>query len=141
MTASDFFLDTFTTALEPGEIISRIIVPAEPGLTGTSYKKFVQPASGFAIVGVAARVRQDSGRFTVVKVGVTGFAGCSFRATNVEQALLGKAANEESIRNAASGAGEGIEPNTDLHASANYRKSIVRTYTVRALSTALARSA
>ena len=139
--AGEFFLDTFTTALEPGEIITEVIVPAEPGLTGTSYKKFIQPASGFAVVGVAARVRQEAGKFSTVRVGVTGFGGYSFRATNVEQALTGKPATEASIRAAAVSAGQGFDPNTDLHASADYRRSLVVTYTIRALSTALARSA
>src|SRR5579862_9623780 len=58
VSTAEFFLDTFTTALEPGEIVSEVIVPVEPGLTGTSYRKFIQPASGFAIVGAAARIRQ-----------------------------------------------------------------------------------
>src|ERR1700758_3486674 len=48
--AADFFVDTFATALEPGEIITEIIVPIEDSGTGTSYQKMLQPASGFAIV-------------------------------------------------------------------------------------------
>ena len=56
ISASDFFIDTFTTALEVGEIVREIIVPIEDSGTGTSYQKAAQPASGFAMVGVAARV-------------------------------------------------------------------------------------
>ena len=65
-------MDAFTTALEPGEIIREIMVPVEDAGTGTSYQKMVQPASGFAIVGVAARVRRSGGKITMARIGVTG---------------------------------------------------------------------
>ncbi len=58
MPIADFFVDTFTTALEPGELIREVIVPFDDASTGTSYQKVPQPASGFAIVGIAARVRK-----------------------------------------------------------------------------------
>ncbi|MEP6714779.1 MAG: xanthine dehydrogenase family protein subunit M, partial [Terriglobia bacterium] len=77
VSTADFFLDTFTTAIEPGEIVTEVIVPVEAGLTGTSYKKFVQRASGFALVGVAARVRREGGTITLVRIGVTGLSGSS----------------------------------------------------------------
>ncbi|HKD09225.1 MAG TPA: xanthine dehydrogenase family protein subunit M [Bryobacteraceae bacterium] len=137
---TEFFLDTFTTALEPNEIVSEIVVPTEPGLTGTSYKKFYQPASGFAVVGVAARVRQEGGKFSLVRVGVTGYAGSSYRAVSVEEALLGKPANAESIKAAAAHAAEGRDANSDLHASAAYRGGLLVTYMIRALTSALERS-
>ena len=60
VSAEDFFVDTFTTALEPGEIVREVIVPVDGAGTGTNYQKVLQPASGFAIVGVAVRV--GSGR-------------------------------------------------------------------------------
>jgi carbon-monoxide dehydrogenase medium subunit len=137
---AEFFLDTFTTALEPNEIVSEIIVPTEPGLTGTSYKKFYQPASGFAVVGVAARVRQEGGKFSLVRVGVTGYSGSSYRATGVEEALVGKPANADSIKAAAAHAAQGRDANSDLHASAAYRSGLLVTHTIRALTTALERS-
>src|SRR5579863_2916937 len=56
--AADFFLDTFMTALEPGEIVCEVIVPAEDSGTGTHYEKVVQKASGFAVVGIAVRVKR-----------------------------------------------------------------------------------
>src|SRR5947209_4203417 len=109
VSTKDFFLDTFTTALEPGEIVSEIIVPVEPGLTGTSYQKFRQPASGFAMVGIAARIRQDAGEISLIRIGVTGLSGSSYRATDVEDALQGKPAAEENIRAAAALVGNGVD--------------------------------
>jgi carbon-monoxide dehydrogenase medium subunit len=141
LSTKDFFLDTFTTALEPGEIVAEIIVPVEPGLTGVSYRKFRQPASGFAIVGVAARVRQEGGVFSLVRVGVTGLSGSSYRATGVEAALEGKQPTEDNIHAAAALVGDGVEAGADLHASANYRKHLAAVYTAKAVRAALSRSA
>jgi len=141
ITTPEFFLDTFTTALEPGEIVTEVIVPVDAGLTGTSYQKFLQPASGFAIVGVAARVRQSGGKFTMVRVGVTGLAGNCYRAENVEAALEGKEATEANILAAAALVAEGVDASSDLHASAEYRSHLAAVYTARALRSALSRSA
>ena len=138
---SEFFIDTFTTALEPGEIVAEVVVPVEPGLSGTSYQKCLQPASGFAIVGVAARVRRDGEKFGAVQVGVTGLTGSSYRASAVEAALVGQPATEETIRAAAASVAQGIEANSDLHASAEYRTSLAISYTAKALRVALSRSA
>ena len=136
-----FFLDTFTTALEPGEIVSEVVVPVEPGLTGTSYQKFLQPASGFAIVGVAARIRQEGGKLSLVRIGITGVSGCSYRARKVEDALADKAATDAAIRAAAALAADGVEASSDLHASAQYRKTLAAVYTARAIRAGLSRSA
>ena len=138
---ADFFVDTFTTALEPGEIIREIIVPVEDQSTGTSYHKVVQKASGFAIVGVAARVRKANGKIGMVRIGVTGLSGKAYRATNVEKALEGTAASPADIQKAAALVADGVDANADLHASANYRKQLGRVYTARALATALSRMA
>jgi carbon-monoxide dehydrogenase medium subunit len=141
ISAEEFFVDTFTTALEEGEIVTEIIVPIDAGLTGTSYQKFLQPASGFAIVGVAARVRQAEGKFSMVRVGVTGLSGNSYRATRVEAALEGKDASDENIRAAAALVASGQDSSSDLHASAEYRAHLAVAYAARALRSALSRSA
>jgi carbon-monoxide dehydrogenase medium subunit len=138
---ADFFVDTFTTALEPGEIIREVIVPVDDQSTGTSYQKVIQPASGFAIVGVAARVRKANGKIGMARIGVTGLSGKPYRAANVEQALEGTAATTADIQNAALLVADGVDANADLHASANYRKQLGRVYAARALTIALSRMA
>lgn len=137
----DFFVDTFTTALEPGELVTEIIVPIEAGLTGTSYRKFLQPASGFAIVGVAARMRREDGKITLARIGVTGLSGNSYRALKTEAALQGKAGSEAEIAEASKLVGDGIEASADLHASAVYRMHLAANYAARAIHAALSRSA
>jgi carbon-monoxide dehydrogenase medium subunit len=138
--AADFFIDTFTTALEPGELVTEVIVPVEAGLTGTSYQKFLQPASGFAIVGVAARVRREAGRITLARIGVTGVSGNSYRAIRAEMALEGKTGSDAEIAAAAALVGDGHEASADLYASALYRLHVASNYAGRAIRAALSRS-
>ncbi|MGH9674109.1 MAG: xanthine dehydrogenase family protein subunit M, partial [Bryobacteraceae bacterium] len=93
-------------------------------------------ASGFAIVGVAARVRRSGGKLAMARIGVTGLAGRAFRATGVEQALESGA----TIDSAVGGIAEGVEANSDIHASADYRKHMARVYAARAIADALSRA-
>ena len=137
---AEFFVDTFTTALESGEIVRELIVPVEEQSVGTSYQKMLQPASGFAIVGVAVRVKKSGGKVTMARVGVTGLSGKPYRATNVEKALEGTSGGASDVQKAAAGVAEGVDANSDLHASADYRKHLARIYTMRALTVALSRA-
>jgi carbon-monoxide dehydrogenase medium subunit len=141
VSANDFFIDTFVTALEPEEMIREIIVPAEAAGTGTSYQKVPQPASGFAIVGVAARVRKQNGKVSLARIGITGLSNRAYRAAAAEQALTGTPGAEAAIQAAAALAAQGVDANADLHASSDYRRHLAQVYTARALVTALERSA
>lgn len=139
--ADDFFVDTFTTPLEPGEIVSEVIVPLEASGTGTAYKKMLQPASGFAIVGVAVRVARSGGKITLARIGVTGLSNRAFRARAAEKALVGTSGSAPEIQRAAALVSEGVDANSDLHASADYRKHLAAVYAARAIGAALQRSA
>ncbi|HXG33749.1 MAG TPA: xanthine dehydrogenase family protein subunit M [Bryobacteraceae bacterium] len=134
---TDFFTDVFTTALEPGEIVREVIVPAETPGTGVSYQKVAHPASGFAVVGIAARVRRSEGRITMARLGVTGLAAKPFRAIAAEKLLEGSSATEADVRAAAGAVPDGVEANSDLYASAEYRTHLARVYAARALRAAL----
>ena len=131
MSVEDFLVDTLTTAIEPGEILREVIVPIEASGAGVSYQKMVQPASGFAVVGVAARIGHG-----FVRVGVTGLAGKAYRAKNVEKIML----ETGDVRKAAAVVADGIDANSDLFASADYRRHLAQVYTARALTQALSRS-
>lgn len=128
--AEDFFVDIMTTALEPGEIIAEVIVPVEKAGTGVSYQKVVHPASGYAIVGIAARVGADFAR-----VGVTGLAAKAYRAHNVEEVY--SASKDAAL--AAAVVADGVDANSDIHASANYRNHLARVYCQKALREAASR--
>ena len=137
--AVDFFVDLFTTALEPGEILSEIRIVAPGAGTGQAYLKAPQPASGFAVVGVAVSLKRDaSGKCESVAVGVTGVASKAYRATAVESALKGVSLDEATITAAASHATDGVVVNGDLFASAEYRTHLAAVYTRRAIGKAVA---
>lgn len=140
--AEQFFVDLLTTALGPDELLTEVDVPVLPAHTGTAYMKVFQKASGFAIVGVAARMTLEADGRTcqTARIGVTGVAAKSFRARNVEQALESKAINEATITAAAEHASEDVEALSDLHASGDYRLALARVYTKRALLRALTRA-
>jgi len=134
--AADFFQDAFTTALEPGELIVEVHVPVEESSEGYRYQKVAHPASGFAVVGVAARVKKSGNKIVMARIGVTGMSPRAFRARQAERLLEGGA----DVAVAAAAVVEGEEANSDLYASAGYRRHLARVYAVRALTTALSRA-
>ena len=134
--ASDFFLDAFTTSIEPGEMIVEIEVPAEEQREGFAYEKVPHPASGFAVVGVAARVKKAGDRIVMARIGVTGMGARAFRALAVEKMLEDGA----SVSDACAHVGEGETANSDLYASADYRSHLARVHAARALATAISRA-
>jgi carbon-monoxide dehydrogenase medium subunit len=135
-----FLVDALTSALEPGEIVREVIVPVESAATGVSYQKMVQPASGFAIVGAAVRVRKSGGKVTFARVGITGLAAKAFRSTAVEKLLEATAGSAADIQKAAAVVSAGVDANSDLNASADYRLQMARVYTARAITQALSRT-
>src|SRR5689334_8564873 len=137
--ADEFFVDMFTTALEPGEIVREVIVPVDGAGTGTSYQKVLQPASGFAIVGIAVRVRKQGGKITMARIGVTGLSNHAYRAKGAEKALEGSTGSAAEIQAVAAWVGKGVDANSDLHASADYRLHLATVYAAKAISTALGR--
>lgn len=138
--AEDFFVDLFTTALEPDELITEIRVPALPGKTGSAYLKFEQLASGFALCGVAVRVTMDGGVVQDIRVGITGVAPKAYRAKGVEDALKGKTPDAATMDQAVQRATDGITPLNDIHASSDYRAHLARVLTKRALQKAIKRT-
>jgi carbon-monoxide dehydrogenase medium subunit len=135
--ANNFFLGLFTVDLAPDEIITA--VQFKP-VKSAAYAKLHQRASHFAIVGVAAAVDVKNGTIQSARIGLTGASSHATRLTNVEGALAGKAANDETIAAAAKIAGAGLDDiNSDIHASEDYRRAMVAVFTERALKKALAR--
>ena len=139
--ARDFLVDLLTTALEPNEILAAVRVPELPPRGGDAYAKLHQPASGFAVVGAAARVvLNDQGIVQHLSVGITGVASKAYRAAGVELVLRGQSPTAKRLQEAASHAADGIEANGDLYASGDYRKHLAAVYTRRALERALGRA-
>jgi len=139
--ADDFFVDLLTTALEPGEILREIRISKPQGRSGQAYVKMHHPASGFAVVGVAANLwlDGDSG-CQKASVGITGVSSKAYRAAAVESGLTGRTLDDKTIADAATRATEGIDVNGDLFASEDYRRHLAQVFTKRALSAARERA-
>jgi carbon-monoxide dehydrogenase medium subunit len=134
--ADDFFVDLMETALEPGEILREIRINKSGERTGHAYVKMHHPASGFAVVGVAANLTLDAnGACEKASIGITGVSSKAYRATAVEAALNGTAL-DEATANAAAHAADGVEINGDLFASEDYRRHLAVVYTRRAITAA-----
>ena len=133
--AKDFFVDYFTTALEPDEILISVRVPKLGDGWGYHYEKFNRTTQGWAIVGVAVAVKRSGGAIEAARIGLTNMGPGPVRATAVETALVG-ASSTEAIAAAAQHATEGTRATSDLHAQADYREHLARVLTARAVATA-----
>ena len=136
----EFLVDIFTTSLAPDEVIREVIVPLDAAGTGTAYQKVAQKASGFAIVGIAVRIRKAGDKISMARIGVTGLSNCAFRATHAEKALEGRRGAPAEIEAAANLVAQGVEANSDIHASAEYRRHLAIVHAGRAIAVALART-
>src|SRR5579859_4160720 len=128
-----FFVDMLTTALQEREIIREVRLRAQPAGAGAAYQKFDQPASHYALTGVCAVVTVSNGTIASARIGVTGVGPKAYRPTAVEQALVGKAVEEEAIKQAVQTVADGIDVQGDIHASPEYRAHLARVLTRRAV--------
>ena len=137
-----FFTGPFATALAPDELITEVRLPGPRDDAGSAYVCLEQPASGYAMVGVAAVVFVGADDWlTGATVALTGVGSHPYRALAVEAALAGSDRSAASIRAAAEHATDGIDVVGDIHADAAYRAAMAAVYTRRAIEAALARLA
>jgi carbon-monoxide dehydrogenase medium subunit len=141
ISVDNFFVDLMTTALEPGEILREIRINKSTGHTGQAYVKMHHPASGFAVVGVAANLTLDlNGACQTASIGITGLSAKGYRASAVESAIVGSVIDKQSTASAAAHATDGIDINGDLFASEDYRRHLAQVYTRRAIAMASERA-
>ncbi len=136
----DFFQGMMATALEEGEIITSVDLPGLAAGTGTAYVKFANPASGYAMVGVAASVTMSGGSVSACRVGLTGAGPSATRLDGVEQALVGGDGSADSVASASADAGAGLDILGDIHAGEDYRRAMVGVYAKRAIAAAIGRA-
>ena len=134
--ASEFFVDFFTTALAPDEVLVGARVTKHTGW-GAHYEKFNRVAQAWSIVAVAATIRAEHGTIAEAKVALTNMGATPIRAHGVETALVGGPASAEAIRNAAQHAAESTQPTSDGNADAAYREHLAKVLTARAITTAV----
>lgn len=137
--AQKFFVDMLTTALQPTEIITEVRVPVLAKGTASAYMKHPHPASGYAVVGVAVVLTTSGGKVQRVAIGINGVSGKAYRASAVEKALQGQALDEKTVAAAAAHAADGVDVQSDLYASAEFRAHLASVYTKRAVLLAASR--
>jgi len=136
--AENFFVDLLTTDLQPGEILREVRIKKPSGRFGQAYRKVPHPASGFAVVGIAVHLDlNDDGSCKSAGIGVTGVGVKAYRARAVESALAGNL-DDNTIATAVTHVCDGIDPNADLYASAEYRCHLAQVHARRAIQAAKA---
>lgn len=137
---ADFFTGLFTTSLDAGEILTEIRIPTPQAGSGGAYLKVERKVGDFAAAAVAVQVTVAGGSFTDAGIGLTNVGPLPIKAVRAEAALRGKPADDATIEEAARIAAEECDPADDLRGSAEYKRSLVRVLTARALRQAVARS-
>src|SRR5580693_6382006 len=136
-----FFVTLFTTELQQGEIVREIRIPIPPPRSGGAYLKLERKVGDFATVGVAAQVTVDVGVICQqAGIGLTNVGATPVKAVKAEDFLRGKALDEANIGQAARLAAEDAQPSSDLRGPAEYKVSMVRELTKRALTRARERA-
>jgi carbon-monoxide dehydrogenase medium subunit len=136
--ADDFFTGLFETALEPGEIVTSVTVPAT---TGAAYEKHAHPASRYAVVGVAAVVGIEGGTCRSARITIGGATASPVHATAAAESLIGGPGSTEAIEAAAEKVPEAITSAIgDAYASGEYRQHLAKVLARRALTKAFERA-
>lgn len=132
--AEEFFLGPLSTALAPDELLVEARFPALPPGAGWTFLELSRRHGDFAIVGVAAVVvLAPDGRIERASLALCGAGPKPIRASRAEAALAGVSPGEERFREAGEIAAQEIDPDTDLHASAAYRRRVAAVLVRRAL--------
>lgn len=133
--AEDFLLGVYTTAVEEGELLTKVSVPTRKPGTGDAMEGITLGAHGTYVVNAAATVGPGG-----VRVAIGCVAATPVRATALEQALAAGDLSEQAVRAAAAGLGASLEPPADVHASADYRRHLAEVSAVRAVLKAAERA-
>ena len=136
-----FFSGYYETVLEPGEIVTGIAIPAQPARSGAAWQKFLpQTQDDYATVSAAARLTIENGRITGARIAAGSSGPTPLRLRTVEDALIGKAPDPATLRDAADLARDAVDPNTDFRGSAAYKRDMSAVFVRRALEQAAARA-
>jgi CO/xanthine dehydrogenase FAD-binding subunit len=138
MALSDFLTGYFETCLAPDEILTGIEIAALPAASTAVYLKHTNRAGDLAIVGVAALLDTQDGFCREARIVVGGVGAVPFRATEAEKLLCGNTLTDQLIGAAARAAMDMADPLSDAHASADYRRKMVRVFVTRAIKQAMA---
>jgi len=140
--AGEFFVGFFTTALQPDELLVEIALPPLPPRSGWSFQEIARRHGDYALVGVAAVVTLDGGhRCQQARVVFLSVGDGPVEARQAAEVLIGQTLTAEALRAAAeTAASADVDPSSDIHASADYRRHLVKVLTRRSLKQAFERA-
>ena len=136
----EFFVGYLTTALAFDEVLVEIRFPTPPPTSGWAFVEFARRHGDFALVGIAALLDSEGERCQHARLATAGVGPTPLRLRAAEQILEHDGVTEQSIEAAAVRAAELVEPQSDLHASTEFRRHLTQVLTRRALRQARARS-
>jgi CO/xanthine dehydrogenase FAD-binding subunit len=138
--AADFFLDALTVDLSGDELLTEIVLPKLPPRTGWGFEEVARRHGDFALAAVAATVTVSGGAIEQARIALTGVGPTALRAHEAEGLLIGHALEPDLVNRVIEAVRAAIEPETDLHASSDYRRHLAGVLTGRALAAAWRRA-
>jgi aerobic carbon-monoxide dehydrogenase medium subunit len=137
--ASDFFLGTYATALEPDEVMTQVRIPKPAAGSGSCYAKLKRKTGDYATAAAAVVLRLENGVCAEATIALTNVAPTAIRGEAAEAALVGHRVDDAAIAEAGRLAAEGCEPAADLRGDEAYKRAMAGQMVQRALRTALQR--
>ncbi len=135
---NDFFVDLFTSALEPDELLTEVRVPRYTGPAGGTYLKLERKVGDYATVGVAVHLQLNTDRARIEQAGIalTGVGPKNIKVTAAETMLVGQPPSVEAFAEAGELAAAAAQPHSDVRGPADYKRSVVSTFVRRGLQQA-----
>jgi len=134
--AGEWFEGYLMTSRRPDELLVEVRFPAAGPGTGVSFQEVARRHGDFAIVGLAASLTLADGVISEARLALAGISDVPLRAAGAEDLLVGEQPSAELFEEAARRATDGIDPPSDLHGSADYRKKVAATLVRRGLRAA-----
>ncbi|HEU5193619.1 MAG TPA: xanthine dehydrogenase family protein subunit M [Methylomirabilota bacterium] len=135
--AGELFETYLTTTLAPEDLVVEVRLPAMPAGAGYAFEEFARRHGDFAIVGIAAMIVRAGDRCTAARLATAGTGPVPVRLRAAEEILERDGLGDAAIESAGARAAELVQPDSDVHASAEYRRHLTRVLTVRAIRRAL----
>jgi CO/xanthine dehydrogenase FAD-binding subunit len=139
--AREFFLNALTVDLSSAEIVTEIVLPKLPPHTGWGFEEVARRHGDFALAAVAATLTLSAGAIEEARLALTGVGPTPLRVSEAESLLAGQSLGADLIRQVVDVVRAAITPETDLHASSDYRRHLAGVLTKRALAAAWDRAA
>lgn len=138
--AGDFFVSLLTTALAPDEVLVEVVVPKSPPRTGSAFVEIARRHGDFALAGVAVQITCNGDRVDDLRMAACGVGPGPVRLSAAEDIVMRNGLDAATAKRAARAAAAAVDPSTDVHASASYRRHLTGILAARALLRAAERA-